>query len=283
MTASADVDALIGTLKAQGVAFATATVVRTVAMTAAKAGAKAVIRADGSIPAGWIGGGCARGAVLRAARAAIADGRPRLVSVQPADALEAQGVAPGDTRDGLEFAKNMCPSQGTMDVFVEPLLPRPELLVCGATPVAVALADLAPRFGYSVCVAAPQVDQSVFAAPDARLLGYDFRDLPEVERYVVVATQSKGDEPALRAAFAVRARYVAFVGSRRKVAALRETLTATGTEPCRLAALHAPAGLAINAVTPEEIALSILAEITAVRRRHDRGADTFEEAAAIQR
>src|SRR5579872_6897425 len=165
---------LIGTLKAQGAAFAVATVVRTVSLTAAKAGAKAVIRADGSVSAGWIGGGCARGAVLKAARAAIADGKPRLISVQPLDALRELGVAPGQSRDGLEFAKNSCPSQGTMDVFVEPVLPRPELLVCGATPVAVALAILAPHFGYAVAVAAPQADQAAFAAADARHHSYDF-------------------------------------------------------------------------------------------------------------
>src|SRR5579863_10279864 len=95
---------LIGTLKAQGAAFAVATVVRTVSLTAAKAGAKAVIRADGSVSAGWIGGGCARGAVLKAARAAIADGQARLVSVQPMDVLAEQGLRPGDDRDGIKFA-----------------------------------------------------------------------------------------------------------------------------------------------------------------------------------
>src|SRR5215813_1035236 len=114
------------TLKASGEPYAVATVVRTVALTAAKAGAKAVIRRDGSMSAGWIGGGCARTAVLNAARASLADGKPRLVSVQPGDALLEHGVAAGEINDGVEFARNMCPSQGTMDVFVEPVLPKPE-------------------------------------------------------------------------------------------------------------------------------------------------------------
>ena len=95
-----DILELANGLKAQGEAFVLATVVRTVAATAATAGAKAVIRADGSISAGWIGGGCAHGAVLSAARQALADGQARLVSVQPMDVLQNQGLRPGDARDG---------------------------------------------------------------------------------------------------------------------------------------------------------------------------------------
>src|SRR5229473_6099507 len=118
-------------IKARGEPFALATVIRTVAATAAKAGAKAVILPDGTMSEGWIGGGCARTAVLKAAREAIADGKSRLISVQPPDALQDQGIAAGEERAGIRFAKNMCPSEGTMDIFVEPVLPLPQLLVCG--------------------------------------------------------------------------------------------------------------------------------------------------------
>jgi xanthine dehydrogenase accessory factor len=254
-------------LKASREPFAIATVVRTVALTAAKAGAKALIRRDGTMSAGWIGGGCARAAVLKAARAALDDGRPRLVSVQPGDALQAHGVAAGESKEGVEFAKNMCPSQGTMDVFVEPVLPKPELLVCGATPVAVALADLGRRLGFLVAVAAPPEEHGKFAEIDIAIPGYDLSRLAAGERYVVVATQGKGDEAALLAALAAPARHVAFVGSHRKAGALGAALAAKGADPARLAALHSPAGLDIGAVTPEEIALSILAEVVEVRRR----------------
>src|SRR6202163_789564 len=123
----------IATRKSTGVPFALATVVRTVSATAAKAGAKAVILPDGTVSEGWIGGGCARAAVLKAAREAIVDGKSRLISIQPPDALQDQGVAAGEERAGVRFAKNMCPSEGTMDVFVEPVLPRPQLVVCGAS------------------------------------------------------------------------------------------------------------------------------------------------------
>ena len=260
-----DILELANGLKARGEAFALATVVRTVAATAAKAGAKAVIRADGSISAGWIGGGCARGAVLKAAREALADGQARLVSVQPADVLAEQGLHPGDARDGVQFARNMCPSHGTMDVFVEPVLPRPGVLVCGGSPVAVAVAELAARFGFFVAVAAAEADQDRFAEPDLRLDGFDLAALPAV-KFAVVATQGRGDEAALKAAVNGVSGYIAFVGSHRKAAALREALAAEGVDPERLARVRAPAGLDIGAVTPEEIALSIVAEMVEVRR-----------------
>ncbi len=137
----------ISSRRATGQPFALATVVRTVATTAAKAGAKAVILPDGSMTEGWIGGGCARAAVLKAAREALQDGKPRLVSVQPPDVLKDQGLAAGEERAGVRFVKNMCPSRGTMDIFVEPVLPRPQIVVCGASPVAVAIAALGRRIG----------------------------------------------------------------------------------------------------------------------------------------
>src|SRR5262245_46283657 len=244
----------IKALKEAGEPFAVATVVRTVSLTAAKAGAKAVIRRDGAMPAGWIGGGCARAAVLEAARASLADGKPRLISVQPGDALQEHGVSAGEIKEGVEFARNMCPSQGTMDVFVEPMLPRPELLICGATPVAVALADLGRRLGFLVSIAAPAEEHARFGEIDMAIAGYDLSALMPAERYIVVATQGRGDEAALAAALSAPARQVAFVGSHRKAAALRRSLAAKGVAPEKLADLHSPAGLDIGAVTPEEIA-----------------------------
>ena len=144
MTRHVEVMDLVAQLKAAEQAFVLATVVRTVSVTAAKAGAKAIIRPDGTIVAGWIGGGCARGAVLKAAREALADGEPRMVSVQPENLLAELGVKPGENRDGVRFAQNMCPSKGTMDIFVEPVLPHPSLVILGASPVALSLAGAGP-------------------------------------------------------------------------------------------------------------------------------------------
>jgi len=273
MTDPADILDRISTMKATGERFALATVVRTVAATAAKAGAKAVILPDGTISEGWIGGGCARAAVLKAARDALADGKARLVSVQPPDVLQEQGISAGDERSGIRFARNMCPSEGTMDVFVEPVLPRPQVVVCGSSPVAVAIARLARQVGFAVTACAPAAEQGSFAEVDVRIEGYALPVVDAGARFVVVSTQGRGDEPALQAALAIEADYVAFVGSRKKVAALVATLQRRGIAPDRLARLKAPAGLDLGAITPDEIAVSILAEIiTAHRRGHPRTA-----------
>jgi xanthine dehydrogenase accessory factor len=270
MTRHVEVMELVARLKAAEETFVLATVVRTVSVTAAKAGAKAIIRPDGTIVAGWIGGGCARGAVLKAARESLADGEPRMVSVQPENLLAELGVRPGESRDGVRFAENMCPSKGTMDIFVEPVLPHPSLVILGVSPVALSLAAQARQLGYHVTVAAPVADRP--NAPDADMLvdGFALGELHEARRFIVVSTQGKGDEAALRTAVATDAAYRAFVGSRRKMAALREKLIAEGIDAVAIDRIKAPAGLDLGAITPEEIAMSILAEITVERRRGQR-------------
>jgi xanthine dehydrogenase accessory factor len=270
MGAHVEVMDLVAQMKAAEQAFVLATVVRTVSVTAAKAGAKAIIRPDGTIVAGWIGGGCAKGAVLKAAREALADGEPRMVSVQPENLLAELGVKPGDNKDGVRFASNMCPSKGTMDIFVEPILPHPSLVILGASPVALSLAAQARQLGYHVTVAAPAAD--FVSEPDAHVIvdGFAPRYLNDARRFVVVSTQGKGDEAALKQAIAIQAEYRAFVGSRRKMAALREKLIASGVDTVAIDDVKAPAGLDLGAITPEEIAMSILAEITIERRRGQR-------------
>jgi xanthine dehydrogenase accessory factor len=272
MTSSPEVLDLVAQMKAAEESFVLATVVRTVSVTAAKAGAKAIIRPDGTIVAGWIGGGCARGAVLKAARDALADGEPRMVSVQPENLLAELGVRPGENRDGVRFASNMCPSKGTMDIFVEPVLPHPSLVILGASPVALSLAAQARPLGYHVTLAAPAADLGNAPAVDMLIDSFNLGDMNAARRFVVVSTQGKGDEAALRAAVATDAAYHAFVGSRRKMASLREKLLAEGIDAGLLDRVKAPAGLDLGAITPEEIAMSILAEITLERRRGQREA-----------
>jgi len=265
-----DILDLANETKARGEAFALATVVRTVSVTAAKAGAKAVILADGSISAGWIGGGCARGAVLKAAREALADGQPRLVSIQPSDLLQEHQVNAGDLRDGVLYAKNMCPSQGTMDIFVEPVLPRPHLILCGASPVAVALADLARRMDFFVILCAPQADHAAFAEVDRRVDGFALPEDGSARDYIVIATQGRGDSAALKAMIGAPAKYFAFVGSRKKAAALKQEMINGGAEQGLLDKIKAPAGKDLGAITPDEIALSIVAEMVEIRRSGQR-------------
>ena len=244
-------------LRARAEPFAVATVVRTAGFTAAKPGAKALLAADGTVLQGWLGGGCTRAAVARAVRRAVAEGAPQLVSVAPEEALAEKGLAPGAAVDGVAYARNGCPSKGTVDIFVEPVLPAPELALYGASPVAGALADLAPRFGWAV---------TPLAAEDAPAPPPQTPAAPGRLRCIVIATQGQGDLAALKSALSAPADHVAFVGSRLKYAALADKLRAAGLAEDAVASVHAPAGLAIHAVTPEEIALSILAGLTMTRR-----------------
>lgn len=262
---------LMARLRREARPYALATVVRTVAATSAKAGAKAVVTADGEIH-GWIGGGCARGAVKRAALKALQDGQAQLISVQPQEALDAGGVAAGEAKGGVEFHRSACPSGGTLDIFVEPMLPRPQMVVCGASPVARAVADLAGRSGFAVTVAALAEDQDSFEKADRRIEGFALPPEAAGDRFIVVATQGKRDGEALRAALATDAPYVAFVGSRRKAATLTARLKEEGLAGDKVQRLRSPAGLDIGAITPEEIALSIVAEVVELRRRGRRRA-----------
>lgn len=271
MTAHVDVLDLVAQLRDAEKPFVLATVVRTLSVTAAKAGAKAVISPDGRIEAGWIGGGCARGAALKAAREALVDGRSRLISIQPHELLAEQGLRPGDDREGVRFAKNMCPSKGTMDIFIEPVLPRPSLVIFGSSPVALALIEQARLLGYHITLAAPASEIPEMPYVDKFNDGFSVSDDVQ-RRFIVISTQGRGDEAAVKAALAVQAEYRGFVGSGRKMASLRQDLAEAGYEDVLLDTLKAPAGLDLGAITPEEIAMSILAEITQLRRVGQRHA-----------
>lgn len=243
---SSDIAEAAEALRAKAEPFAFATIVRTAGATAAKPGAKALLSADGTILHGWLGGGCTRGAVKRAALDALRSGAPQLVSVAPEDLLAEKGVTAGDEVDGTRFARNGCPSRGSVDIFIEPCMPAPLLVVLGASPVAEALMRLAPQFHWAT--------------------GSEIADTPARPQVIVIATQGQGDMDALQAALAAPASHVAFVGSTRKFATLADKLEATGLPRATINAVKAPAGLDIGAVTPEEIALSILAELISVRR-----------------
>lgn len=257
----------IKNLKAKAVPFAMATVVRALNSTSAKPGGKALLDQDGKILAGWVGGGCARSAVGKAARRAISIGEPQFISLRPQELLDSDGLAAGESRDSVQFERNGCPSKGTIDIFVEPVLPLPTLKIYGAGLVANALARLGKQFDFNIVLADPNDD--VLQSSNSNT---------NTDSFIVVATQGTGDLAALRNAVSLNATYVSFVGSTKKFAALVNKLVTESpdlTEP--LKKVHAPAGLAINAITSEEIALSILAQITRTRRAQSGGrAQTHE-------
>lgn len=234
-------------LRRRGEPFALATVVRCVRPTSAKPGAKAIIRKDGTV-SGWIGGSCAEPVVVREGLQALRDGQPRFV------ALVGEGGSGPGRQDGVREYPMSCHSGGTIEIFVEPVLPRPELVLVGTGPVIDTLEKLARAMDFSVTPSAEAGAQSNFASPAN----------PGV--FIVVASHGTFDEEALEQALRTEARYVSLVASRKRAAAVIEDLRKRGVPAERLARLKAPAGLAIGAVTPDEIAVSILAEIVQVSR-----------------
>lgn len=245
-------------LKAAGKPFVLATVVRCESPTSAKPGAKAIVTADGEIE-GWIGGGCAQPAVIKTAKQALLDGQPRLIRISPERSETAE---PGIVDFGMT-----CHSGGTLDIFIEPVVARPALLIIGASPAAQVLSGLARRVGFAVTAAFPGADVELFPEADRVVDGLAGLELPAgVPAFVVVSTQGKRDEEGLEAALATGAQYIAFVASERKAAKLKQYLRERGHDATRVEAILAPAGVAIGAVTPEEIALSVLAGVVQARR-----------------
>ena len=253
--------------QANGETFALATVVRTISVTAAKAGAKALISSDGVIEEGWIGGGCARAAVLKAARQSMREGSSRLVLIAPKELLADLGVSPGEDREGVFYMKNSCPSQGTMDIFVEPVLPRPRLLILGASPVAVELAKLAPQLGFGVTVAAAATELDRFDESCEQVRGTC------AGRALGPARLCRRLHPRSRRSRRSKDRR----GHGRSLSRFRR-LAAQGRDATsrigrgrsfrgRVGGDQGSGGLDILAITSEEIALSILAEMVASRRR----------------
>lgn len=244
-----------GELIKKGEPFVTASVVRFQAPISGKPGDKAIIFPDGHMW-GWIGGGCAQPVVIKEALKALADGKPRLVRVSPTSAPE----------DGIVDYTMTCHSGGTLDIFIEPVLPKPHLLILGRSPIAQTLARLAKSIHYRVSVAAPDADREQFPDVDHLQTSLDLAALKlSGDFFVVVSTQGENDEEALQHATETGADYVAFVASKVKAQKVLEFLRETGLSADRASQIRAPAGLDIHAATPEEIAVSVLAEIIQVR------------------
>lgn len=240
--------------------FALATVVSVLAPTSGKPGFKALIRSNGDVT-GWVGGSCAGRTLVAEALQSLRDGQPKLIRLSP-DAEEGGASAPGTVTHRLE-----CESGGMMEIYVEPHLPPPDLVVVGEAPVAKAVAALGGFLGYHVTVVAPGGRASDF--PDGVEWDPELQHLPNLvgpESFVVVASTGLYDETALKGILPRSPRYVGLVSSHRRGTAVLTALKEGGLPSDQLAPLHNPAGMDIAARDPEEIALSILSEITKVRR-----------------
>jgi len=256
-------------LAAQGRSFAVASVVRVEGSSSARRGSKAIIDASGKLLLGWIGGGCAESAVRSEALRSLELGRPVLITLDMTDELLGVGM----------------PCGGKMDIYVEPVMPTPELLIAGHGRIAESLAAFAHMLGFRIAINDPGAEAAAFPQAE-RIIAEDF-DLNETpigaNTYVVIATQHKNDHRWLHKALEGEAAYVALIASQHRAKLVLDYLAAEGAPADKLAKIYAPAGFDLGAATPEEIALSIMSQIVALRRGgaghslHLKGTETQTE------
>ncbi len=234
-------------LARSGQAFALATVVWRQGPSSSKQGSRAIITADGELD-GWIGGACAEPAVIRQAQQVIADGTARLLLLGSPDQF---GQFFGTTvPEGMTVVPISCQSEGALEIYIEPVLPVPHLVIVGTSPMAHTLAKLARALDWLTDLASPQ----------------DFSAEKASERsMVIVATQGHGDEDMIERAVAARPAYLGLVASRKRGEAVLGYLADRGVPRDQLDRVHAPAGLDLGSTTHEEMAVAILAELVKLR------------------
>ena len=238
-----DVLAEMGELTRRGQAFALATVVWRQGPSSSQPGSRAIITAEGELH-GWIGGACAEPVVIREAQRVIAEGTARLLLLGTPDQF---GEA---VPDGMTVVPISCQSEGALEIYIEPVMPVPHLVVVGSSPMAQTLAGLAVALGWRTDL----VPGQDFAAESA-----DERSM------IVVATQGHDDEDVLERAAQARPAYLGLVGSRRRGAAVLGYLAERGVPQEQLDRVRVPAGLDLGKTTHKEIAVAILAELVQLR------------------
>ena len=245
-------------LTESGATFVTATVVRVEHPTSSKPGNVALVHEDGRME-GFVGGVCAQNSVRLYSLKAIERGEPLLLRILPDGPVNAKNAANVDAGhevahdEGSVTVQNPCLSGGAIEVFLEPFLPAPRMIVAGDTPIAAALLRLGPELGLeAVAASGADAGSPVPSADDLAL---------------VVAAHGRDERAILAAALEAGVRYVGLVASRKRGAAVIDTLREDGVAGELLDRVDTPAGLDIGARTPAEVALSILASIIEVRRR----------------
>ncbi len=237
--------------------FVIATVVRRDVPSSGKSGDKAIIDKYGTIT-GWIGGGCVKGIILKEADDAIKSGRSRLVKV-------GQSLSAGKQEGVIDY-KMTCMSEGTVEIFIEPVLPSSHLVVMGKTAIAKSLVKMAKAAGYRVTAVAAEATPTTFDKCDELITQINLQQVKfSPSSSIVVCTQGDQDEEALEQALQHNCAYIGFVASKKKKTGIFEYLQHQGFDKKRLDTIKSPAGIDITAKRPDEVAISILAEIIQVQ------------------
>jgi xanthine dehydrogenase accessory factor len=254
-------------LKSSGSSFVTATVVSRRAPVSSHLGDRALIFADGRMQ-GFVGGSCSREIVRKQALEALNLGKPRLVLIRSDASFETMQHA--SDAEGIVVPMT-CASEGAVDVYLEPHSPVPLLLIAGFTPVAQAVARMAILLEYNVIRIVTQAElrdcepNTAVALPELPAFLQQLSPESRAKLAAVVATQGHYDEPVLEALLLAGVGFISLLASRKRAVTVRELLELQGVPPELIASIRNPAGLDINAKTPAEVAVSILAEIIKAR------------------
>jgi len=243
-----------------GETVALAQVVWRKAPTSGKPGDKALITKEGKI-IGWIGGGCVRSIAVKEAINSIKEGKYRLVKIAP-DLTEEIGPD-----NSVKTYKMSCQGGGSMELFIEPIMPKPHLVLIGKSNITRALAKISKAVGHRVTVLGKESDKEMFPEADKVLNTIGFNEINITPNtFIVVATQGDNDEEAVKNALQSKCNYVAFVASPKKSKYIKDYLFMNGVLPKLIDTLRTPAGIDINAKLPEEVAISILADVIKIFR-----------------
>jgi len=254
-----DVLELASDLSRRGEPFVLATVVWRRSPSSGKEGSTALITPDRRVR-GWLGGACAEPTVIREALRALEEGTPRLLFLGAPDELAERG------RAGVVTVPIACQSEGALEVYVEPVLPQPHLVVIGRSPAVAALASMGSALGWRTVVVDDGGSPGDYPAAGRVVTSLDLKAAGVGDRtWIVVATQGHYDEEALEQALATPAPYVGLVASRKRAEAVLGYLRDRGVPQEALDRVHAPAGLDLGRVAHDEIAVAVLAEL--VRER----------------
>ncbi len=247
---------------------------RAEAPTSAHPGDKAIVTADGRLR-GWIGGSCSEPVVRREALRALAEGTPQLVRIVGSDEVKQT------RKQGELTVATTCPSGGSLDIFIEPRLPRPLLLVFGDSPAARTLAQMGSLAGFRTCSVHPGAREEDFLGADLVLGSLDLATAnPGDDAWAVVATMGHYDEDALEAALGYPALEVGLIASTRRAAAVRAALHARGLDEATLARVRTPMGKSRSA-SQEEIAVLALADVVVARHKRGSRQAAVEQPAVI--
>ena len=242
--------------------FAIVQVVGRQAPSSSKLGDKAIVKKNGKME-GWIGGGCVQGIVLKESADAIATGKPRLVRI-------GKSLKNDQKQEGVMEYKMTCQSEGQVEIYIEPVVPRPHLMVIGKSEIAKALVRLGKAMDFKVTGVSEGANLQTYDKVDELITQIDLSRVNTSRlSFIVVATQGDRDEESLLQALKKEASYVGFVSSRKKAGTITNYLLDAGVDPAALDRLYAPAGIDINAKKPDEVAVSIMAEIIRIKNGLD--------------